>query len=146
MKPAGSASPKKRALVGGELKAFEAVDRCLHAHCATKQFSPAAFSVWQACFASAGEAAPARSRIPPVNGTIILFIAAIVGKRADSAVHARSACAWLAKAPSWMTLPVPPVAAGSALGPARHRLPWSGARGAAGGCPSRLGDRRFGTC
>ncbi|WP_223276459.1 hypothetical protein [Sphingomonas daechungensis] len=46
---------------------------------------------------------------------IILFIAAIEGKRADNADHARSACAWLAKAPSWMTLPLPPVGAGSGL-------------------------------
>src|SRR6185369_4847195 len=100
------------ALLVRQLKPFEAVNGGLH-HCATKQFSPAALSIWQACFASAGDEAPARSRIPPENGTIILFIAAIVGKRADSAAQARSACAWLAKAPIWITLPEGPLGFGS---------------------------------
>ena len=67
MKPAGSASLKKRALVARELEPFGPVDRSLHL-CATKQFSPAALSVWQACLASAGDGAagaqpdPARER------------------------------------------------------------------------------------
>ena len=50
--------------------------------------------------------------MPPENGTISLFIAAMVGKRADSAVHARSAWAWFWNAPSWITLPAAPEALG----------------------------------
>ena len=57
----------------------------------------------------------------------ILFIAASEGKRADSADQARSAWARLAKAPSWMTLPFPPVGAGS--GVAAAGLAGSGSAG-----------------
>src|SRR5690242_2779107 len=51
--------------------------------------------------------------MPPGKGTIILFIAAIFGKRADSAAQARSAWALLAKAPIWITLPEAPLGLGS---------------------------------
>src|SRR5207253_2882165 len=51
--------------------------------------------------------------MPPENGTIILSSAATLGKRVDKAVQARSACARLAKAPSWTTLPGAPLAFGS---------------------------------
>ena len=64
---------------------------------------------------------PARRRMPPENGMTILFIAATDGKRAESADQARSACARLANAPSWITLPFPPPVGAAALAP-RPRL------------------------
>src|SRR4051794_5139774 len=112
-------------------------------YCATKQFSPAALSVWHACLASAGDAAAARSRIPPGKGTISLFIAAMDGKRADSAPHARSACAWLANAPSWITLPGAPLGFGSGAGAAFGTAGTSAAGAGLGGLATGVSGSAF---
>ena len=84
----------------------------------------------------------ARSRIPPENGMTSLFIAATDGKRADSADQARSACAWLANAPSWITLP----SGRSASARGQLQPPWaftSAEKPGFGTAFGGLGHRRF---
>ena len=107
-----------------------------------KHASPAAFNALQTSCACAGDDAAARSRIPPEKGTIILFKPATEEKRLDSAVHARSAWARFANAPSWITLPEAPDGAGfggSGFG-AGAAAGWSGVFGSDGLKP--LGARR----
>ena len=139
MKPAGSASRKKVALVGGELGAFEAVDRRLHQLRHEAVFAGGLERLARLLGVGRTTRRRREAGCRPENGTIILFIAATDGKRADNAVQARSACAWLAKAPSWMTLPLPPVGAGLGLGFAAL-APWL--RSAGAGLRLRLGRLR----
>ena len=75
-----------------QFQPFNAVNRRLH-YRTTKQFSPPAVTAAHAVLACSVEAAPARSRTPPLYGTICFDRPATAGKRDDSIRHAVSALA-----------------------------------------------------